>query len=167
MVFYFLSQYFGKLLSPQVQDALTKCRGKAYQSENWLTSGLVTAWHCDISGVVRRPVTSVSGGICVTFARGQVSCPNMAILKIGPYLGNRRRAKISNFDPLWQKAGKAASSLEFLPMANAPCPNMAILKISLYLSQFNFGAPPPAGGAGGGWGRFGMEWEVPPAKTVV
>ncbi len=55
------------------------------------------------------------GSICATsgtLPNGQVSCPNMAILKIGLYLGSHYPySKIKlNFDPLGYKEGICATS---------------------------------------------------------
>ena len=53
------------------------------------------------SGGTLRTICVTSG----TLANGQTSCPNMAILKIGPYLRNRSlwRENKLNFDPLGYK----------------------------------------------------------------
>ena len=70
------------------------------------------------------------------FFKFQVSCPNMAILKIGPYLRNscpQSKSKL-NFDPLGQKRIAYTTFGTFFKF-QVSCPNMVILKIGPYLEN--------------------------------
>ena len=70
--------------------------------------------------------------LLVNFGQLPISCPNMAILKIGLYLGNhciQSKNKL-NFIPLGQKESICAPS-GTLASVQVSCPNVAILKWAL------------------------------------
>ena len=85
------------------------------------------------TGIVLHLRYATSG----TFAHGQVSCPNMAILKIGPYLENfclQSENKL-NCDPMVYPDRKYMCNFWNMAIDQVSCPNTVILEIGPYYTK--------------------------------